>query len=485
MSANRKIWRIVVCACLYTVMTSYAASTVDSVIKHTELYGYAATEFGDMVNHKYGIAGLQTPHTWIQDNYVTLGVKTQFHPRLQGNIGVDAWLFYSTLPDSLGEDPAHDMVGAAVAFSIHNAEMVLNLSPRPEDSLLMVHLGVFHYKYNQDARNLGEYMFRTGCYPGYIYSAHFDMADAQLSGLRISNTMFNNQWHNDLFLTSEMYLYPQKDFSLSYLTDFTTTNKVFCAGAGVQLYRCIPINNGLTQPKTYLYLSSSSMADNYYFNKSDPSHKDTLYYTYAGTKIMGRFVFDPKPLFKSHMFGPEDLKLYGEAIILGAKNYPANSDIISGTTDGQINEFGYDTLMHKMPIMLGFNLPTFKQLNVLSLEVEYYGKNYVNRVPVVTRNGKMTWLPVPYDDHFNGGQPEGGYIAQSGDYTKATYYTQQTHWKWSLYAMKSLFNNFYITAQIARDHSLNQSNLQVYTDQEECLIKDNQWYWTCKFGYRF
>jgi hypothetical protein len=480
------ILKLVMCMCLCTVVTQ--GSTVDTLMKHTSLYGYAATEFGDMVNHKYGISGLQTPHTWMQNDYLILGVQTQFHPRLKGNIAINSWLFYSTTPDSLGEDPAHDMVGAATAFGIHNAEMIMNLSPDAKDSLLVLHMGLFHYKYNQEARNLGEYMFRTGAYPGYIYSAHFDMADAQLSGIRLSNTMLNNQWHNDLFLTSELYLYPQKDFSFSYLTDFTTTNKIISVGAGVQFYRCIPINNKMTQPKTYQFEPNSPTAYNYYFDKSDPLHKDTLYYTYAGTKIMARFTFDPKLLFDSHVFGTEDLKIYGEAIILGVKNYPGNSDTLSTSTSvqvNQINEFGYDTLMHKMPVMLGVNLPAFKILDVLSLEVEYYGKNYVNRVPVVTRNGKMTWLPVPYDQNFNTGAPEGGNLGQTRNYTKSLYFSDQAHWKWSVYAKKTIFNNFSITAQAARDHSLNQTNLQVYTDQEECLIKDNQWYWAFKLGYNF
>ena len=49
-------------------------------------------------------------------------------------------------------------------------------------------------------------------------------------------------------------------------------------------------------------------------------------YTFAGTKIMARFSFDMKGLIPADslfgLLGKEDLKLYGEATILGLKNYP-------------------------------------------------------------------------------------------------------------------------------------------------------------------
>jgi hypothetical protein len=466
-------------------------------IKNVDVYGSAAIESGQFVKYKYGSWGHELNNQWLQDNLVILGIKTQLHPRLQGVVGVMGWINYSAFPDSLLSDPSRDLRNANIAFSFDRAEMVVNLSPDIKDSLLKLEIGLFPYKYNKDARNLGEYMFRSGCYPGFLYSAGFDMSGAQLSGLRVSNSLVNGQWHNDLLLTSELYLYPLNDFSLTLVSDFTTKNKVFTVGAGLQLYRCLPVNADYTQPQRYINnktTSTTPLAPNYYFNSDDPLHKDTLFYTFAGTKIMARFTFDPKPLFSSSMFGAEDLKLYGEAIILGVKDYPANPELPGTILPSNpwnavpVNEFGYDKLMQKMPIMLGINLPTFKILDVLSVETEYYGKKYVNRVPVMTSAfGGTPRLPVPYDNQVNGGYPEGdkSYSGGDGTYSKSTYFGGAAQWKWSIYAKKTLLNNLNIAIQAARDHSIVQTSLSKQLDYEEALIKDNQWYWMLKLGYDF
>ena len=204
---------------------------------------------------------------------------------------------------------------------------------------------------------------------------------------------------------------------------------------------------------------------------------------------MGRLSFDPKPLFGSpDIFGPEDLKLYSEAIILGVKPYPASLD--SNNFYGRpINEFGYNKLMEKMPIMVGFNFPVFKLLDVLSLEVEYYGKKYVNRVPIYANSNNMLRLPLPYDPKINQGYPYGDSLTlrpeASGKYSKETYKDGAAQWKWSLYARRTLFERFDITLQFARDHTLIKTGLAQNVDFEEIFIKGKQWYWMLKFGYSF
>jgi hypothetical protein len=465
----------------------YAAEDGQNKVEFT---GSAAMQSGQFVNYKYWVKGRELSHQWLQDNLVSLGLRTQFHPRLQGAIGIMGWLYYNTFPDSLTMDPSRNSKGAMVSFNFDRAEMIVNCSPDPQDSLCKIHIGLFPYKYDHEARNLGEYLFRTGCYPGYVASDGFDMAGAQLAGIRVSNDLFNC-WHNELFLTSELYLYPLNDFSLTYLTDYTPfTNKVFNVGAAVQLYHCFSVDNGYTQPKYYPQKTDTNKAPNYYFAKDDPLHQDTLFYTFAGTKIMARFTFDPKPLLGNlDIFGAEDLKLYSEVIILGVKNYPPNNDpdYYWDVTPVPINEFGYDKLMQKMPIMVGMNFPTFKILDVFSIEAEYYGKKYVNRVSVVTQSNNMMRLPLPYDPQLNGGYPEGSIEipGAAGTYSKSTYYAGAAQWKWSVYLKKTLFNNFSITAQAARDHSRVQTSLAQSIDQEEALVKDKQWYWMLKFGYCF
>ena len=74
----------------------------------------------------------------------------------------------------------------------------------------------------------------------------------------------------------------------------------------------------------------------------DPSLPDsTGHYTFAGTKLMARASFDFKPFFKSfsdRFLGPNDLKIYSEAAILGVKDYPGY----------------YSKLRDRIPRMIGF-----------------------------------------------------------------------------------------------------------------------------------
>jgi hypothetical protein len=473
------------------IVVSVNLCYADDGANKVEFNGSAIIQSGQMVNYKFKPAGWTLSNQWVQDNILTMGFRTRFHPRVEGNLSLMGWLFYNTFPDSLVAVPQRSSKGTAISFSILNAQATLHLSPDPSDSLLEVHVGIFPYKYNRDVRNLGEYLFRTGCYPGYIVSDGFDMAGSQVSGIRVSNNLFGN-WRNELFLTTELYLYPLNDFSLTYLTDITPfKNKILNVGAAVQLFRCFSVDKGCTQPKYYAqYPAQPGMAGiaapNYYFAKDDPSRSDTLWYTFAGTKIMARFSFDPKPLLGIDMFGPEDLKLYSEAIILGVKNYPANFEQNMLSNNKPFNEFGYDKLMEKMPIMVGLNLPVMKILDVFSVEAEYYGKKYVNRIPVITQSALMMRLPVPYDPNLYEGEPEGGAPSNSsGEYTKETYRSGAAQWKWSVYAKKTLFTNFSIIAQAARDHKRVQTPLVETMDPEEALIKDKQWYWMLKFAYNF
>ena len=52
-------------------------------------------------------------------------------------------------------------------------------------------VGYFPIKYNDNARNLGEYLFRSGTYPQYL-TANFDFAAARVTGLNAFGMLFGN-----------------------------------------------------------------------------------------------------------------------------------------------------------------------------------------------------------------------------------------------------------------------------------------------------
>src|SRR5690606_23264128 len=92
-----------------------------------------------------------------------------------------------------------------------------------------------------------------------------------------------------------------------------------------------------------------------------PIDVDYQEYKASGIKPIVTAAFDPKPLLGGlPMLGSNDLVLYGEAALLGVKDYP----------------IFYDDWTKRVPVMIGFNLPTFKFLDVLAVEAEYYGSEY-------------------------------------------------------------------------------------------------------------
>jgi len=170
---------------------------------------------------------------------------------------------------------------------------------------------------------------------------------------------------------------------------------------------------------------------------------------------MARFSFDPKGLFSPDatpvaVLGKEDLKLYGEGAILGLKNYP--------DTDAARN-IGYDSLQWRLPVMVGFNVPTFKLLDVLAFEWEYQDSPYPNSV----KNPYYDMLPLPMAP-----QPHSDV-------------------KWSLYGKKILGRHISIIGQVARDHLMPYTTVDVneYADYTDVLLRNTDWWWTLKVRLDF
>jgi len=487
MSFRKGLLNKIACAGFLMVCTASAGELQEKLV----FSGFVSMEGGQFVKFKY--QAVDYLHQWLQKNLLGLGINTTVHPRVNLSLNVVGSLTYNTMPrpDVNLLSAANAFLSPLTGFSLDRAEIMLNLSPEVQDSLLKISIGIFPYKYNSEVRNLGEYLFRSGAYPGYIDQGGFDAPFAQIAGIQATVNLFD-RWRNDLLLTSELWQPPYNDFSVTYLTDVSIVKKVFDIGGGIQFYRCFPVDPNQTQPKVMSPMQPSFAAPNYWGRTLDSigfdsatmsTIFDTTYggwYTYAGTKLMARFTFDPKPLLGLDIFGAEDMKLYSEVAILGLKNYPANPNQ-DGNTNLPVNQFGYDKLIQKMPIMVGFNFPAFKLLDVLSLEIEYYGKKYVNAVPIPF-NQTSWYYPAPPLSYYTWSPP-----VSDPTYADEFYAQRVFQWKWSVYAKRTLFNRFTITAQAARDHIRNTIS-GVATgnfDREEALVKAKHWYWMVKFGCNF
>ena len=441
------------------------------------LHGFGSMQVGQLVKYKYQSQDFSG--RWMQENRLGLGIDAILHPRLSLYLRMEGALSYNTMPDTALQRPTDNILAPLFGINPDRAEMVLNLSPESEDSVVRIGIGIFPYKYNREARNLGEYLFRSGCYPGFIDQEGFDWPQWRLAGLRLENNLFGF-WRNEFMITSELYLPPFNDLSIALLSDVSVARRALNLGAGIQFYRAIPMDDFLTTPKMAKRGGLGARAPNYFV---DSMTNDTTFYTFAGAKLMGRFAFDVKRLFNWGMFGKEDLKLYGEAVILGIKNYPPNlhTDDMMIFVQGQpLCEFGYNKLLQKTPIMAGINIPAFKLLDVISFEWEYYGKKYVNAVP----------LPGHYDPFYPSTQtPKYPSNPEKGRFYDSTgfYKSGEAQFKWSFYAKKTLFKRFTITVQLARDHiRTNEIGLMpINFDMEEALVRNQHWYWRMKFASGF
>jgi hypothetical protein len=189
------------------------------------------------------------------------------------------------------------------------------------------------------------------------------------------------------------------------------------------------------------------------FNNQYIKDGDTAYYTFKGTKLMGRISFGPKTFLPWNIFGENDLKLYAEACIVGLRDYPDSALTADGPK--QIAP-SYNKIWEKMPVAVGLNIPAFKALDVLNFELEWFGAKYFNK-------------PLPNVTVFSSpNQPKKSEI------------------KWSAYAKRSfLDNHFAITGQIGRDHLRLQTAAYDNEMYNELLVSKEDWWWVLKTSWMF
>ncbi len=330
--------------------------------------------------------------------------------------------------------------------------------PLGNRSTIYTEFGYFPVKYNPEVRNLGEYLFRSGTYPGYTYGG-FEVADKEkLAGLHLGYKMdlYTDQWLKaDIYLSSGVNDFPVHDFSLSYM--FTAKPIPFIElGFGMMHAHFVTLDNRKTTPATdtVVFRRGTVLWNN--VGWVDPATGDTIEYTFKGTKGVARFTLDPKGGNNFGIFGKEDLKIYSEVALLGFKNYPG----------------WYEKRKERTPIMFGFNFPTFNILDVLAFELEWHDSPYMNTAENVWRHRS----PVPY---------VGSQISfLDGDWEKQA----DDDWKWSVYASKKILKRFRISAQVASDHIKRTKYMPPppsFSKYTEIVPRTKDWYWMTRLMFYF
>ncbi|MEO6097937.1 MAG: hypothetical protein ABIW76_20660 [Fibrobacteria bacterium] len=382
---------------------------------------------------------------------------------------------------------------------VHIAAATYNLGD-VNSPWLRLKMGYFPHKYNPDARNLGEYLFRSGTYPGIINTggwAIVNSASYGASGLLGSMSFLDDHLKLDVGVFMERDLEPNFDLSPSIVASYDFGGFLEL-GAGIVFAHLVPFVPEMTSPKNRraAYYTDpatgkesplpASQYNNAGLNDSptaDPSvsavrpNGDSLigqdlpaghrsrgileekgftakylsdsangipenrlsYYTFQGQKVMARAAIRPQKLLQSDLLGPNDLTLYGEVALLGIKDYP----------------FYYEKKTERMPVMFGFNFPTFKLLDALTLEFEYHKMRFRNSSYGVFQNVLPVWDLGELDMALSDPQEWERLEAGQGTPARVAKFNQvhgDPNWWWSLFAKKTVVPGFAVHLQVARDH---------------------------------
>jgi hypothetical protein len=263
-------------------------------------------------------------------------------------------------------------------------------------------------------------------------------------------------FEQDFILNSETETFPLFDISPAYIAS-VKLGDAFRFGAGANFLHLISVDKRLTSPDTLATDGSDAGIGGDPFTRTyiyiDTTANDTTYMSFAGTKVMANFAFDPKAFFTSGIFGPQDLKIYGEVAILGLNTTKPYNAL-------------YGDLKRRMPVMVGFNIPAFKVLDHLSLEVEWYGSRVKDDLARFQASTGNLYSPIPV--------PNNAKLDLSRD-----------DWKWSLHGERKI-GQIRFSAQIANDHSRPGGTMTSPSSEwATYFVTPKDWYWMAKVGFFF
>lgn len=398
------------------------------------------TDFGQIISGQInGSEASGLDGQFLQRTSVWLTQETSVRERLHIKIGVGGIFWYS-LPEAEPDGEAIHKLRTKFGPGISQAQALYHFGD-PKLPSASLQMGLFPYKYNPDAQNLGEYLLRSGTYPNIIKTGGWNLlssAGFMVQGLRLNVPLWDGRFRSDFILPMERELPPMYDLSPTYIGTLALF-KGLEAGGGVTWNHGIPVKPSRTSPRDRGIQNDGDPGNAYFVAKPNPdtavygsgpyiyTRDTTRFYTFQGIKIMGRVSFDPKVLLGGPgPFGPRDLKIYAEAAVLGWKNYPVL----------------YEKRSERIPVMAGFNLPTFGFLEVLSFELERFGSKLPNHIAQVYTNR----LPIPeFYSQFRSVDTLSHYDPGNPAYS-------EDDWKWSIYARKDVFRGLRIHAQAASDH---------------------------------
>lgn len=393
-------------------------------------------------------------HEWLKTMDAGVRITRPVGSHVLGRLNFGVAINYNV--NEKNSIPGAEFLGKKFTPYLLDAAMQSTFALRDGLDTMQVEFGYFPFKYNPQSTNLGEYMFRTGTYPGYIISGFENSIEKpKVCGLRLGYAMKGaGTLRHDILLTTEMDVYPLHDISLTYMAGYTP-HPFADISAGIQFARFISVDERKTTPwEDNVLFNAASPDSRKWIGYADTTTGDTTRYTFSGIKCMGRFSLDPQAFFKCRILGKEDLKVYAEAALLGEKNYAP----------------WYMKRYERMPVMFGFNFPAFRFLDILSLEVEWYGSPYWNSQEHIWKDRS----PVPY----TGSSPDpDNWRCKTDD-----------QWKWSIYASRKIGTYLRISGQAASDHTPRYwytPGPPTFVKYTEMVPRTRDWYYMMRMSVYF
>jgi hypothetical protein len=327
-----------------------------------------------------------------------------------------------------------------------------------EDKGFKLSMGSFHYGYNPDIKNFGQYLMHGYVYPGTIVTSLTGPLGVNQNINGIMGTIKLGAFSNDIIAKIETEDKPYYDISIADVATFKV-GSVLEVGAGANFYRLIPANADLTshskdcresdlgpyaslgQPNACFILDTISVDA-----AGVPTRIDTVTGSLSGIKLMGRLRMDPKAVIgyqEDGLLGKDDFVIYTEFAILGLKDYP---------------QF-FEKITQRIPVMFGINLPGFNFFN-WSIEVQYYGSPNSGD-NLAAQNG--SWIP-PIDE--------------------AVINTNLDDWKYSVNASKVFGGHLALMGQIANDDLRLGGNHDDAAGMQ-AMRTPSDWYWAAKIAFFF
>jgi hypothetical protein len=370
--------------------------------------------------------------------------------------------------------------------------------------------GYFGYKYNSDATNLGEYLLRSEAYPtllsngtgnGWVWLGN----EYKNLGAKLTWSLLDGALTNDFLIFSDFYSNPVFDMSPSYVATFKA-GEVLELGAGVNFRHYLPIKPSATTPKAdrsvyveidkfpaYPALDSTQTAfaggklkamknqvtqfldasgaplvsadkdaqgkdiyvDNATGDTLRPSVETPL--TFKAIELMGRFSLNLGALFgMEESSGP--FKVFAEAALLGVENQP----------------YYFEDRSERIPVMVGADIPTFKLLDLLSVQMEYFKNSWPDNNFNVFHDG----LPAPTLPPTSTGNLGPG-LYQS---RKAAGFYKRDDIKWSIMLQRTLVPGWLMMLQVANDHFRGQDQYGQASALPVTQAKSD-WYYLLRFAW--